>query len=60
MVTWEVITKRLELEKNAARAQNMIEQAPANIMMADLDFNIVGANPNSVTTLRSLNICYSC
>ena len=54
MVTWEVITEKLELEKSSAQKSSMIEGAPANIMFADLDGNITYLNPKSLETLKSL------
>jgi len=54
MVTWEVITKRLQLEAEQARIQSMVENAPTNILMADKDFNIIYVNPASLATLKTL------
>ena len=44
--------KRLELEQ--ARIKAMVENAPVNIMMADLDFNITYVNPASLKTLKKI------
>lgn len=44
--------KRLEME--SARVCAMIENAPINIMMADLDFNITYANPATFRTLKRI------
>lgn len=54
MVTWDVVTDKLELEKKSARMNSMIENAPVNILMADLDLNLVYMNPASRSTLTSL------
>lgn len=54
MVTWEVITEKLEKENELARIQSMIENAPINILMADLDFNLVYMNPASRQTLKTI------
>ena len=54
MVTWEVVTKKIEQEENLARVKSMMENAPINIMSADLNFNIQYMNPASVKTLRTL------
>ncbi|MGZ3742636.1 MAG: methyl-accepting chemotaxis protein [Pseudobdellovibrionaceae bacterium] len=54
MVTWSIVTEKLRLEEQASRMQSMMENAPINIMMADLDFNINYINPKSKETLKSL------
>ena len=48
------ITARKQVEAEAARASSMIENAPINIMVADLDFKIQYMNPASVRTLKSI------
>jgi methyl-accepting chemotaxis protein len=54
MVTWEVITAKLELEREMARIRNMMENAPTNVMFADTGGRIQYMNPASITTLRTL------
>ncbi len=54
MVTWEVVTQKLITESEMARVQSMMEQAPINVMMADLDFNVTYINPKSRETLKSI------
>ncbi len=54
MVTWDIVTKKLASEANLARTQSMVENAPINIMLADLDFNLVYMNPASRTTLKAI------
>jgi methyl-accepting chemotaxis protein len=54
MVTWSVVTAKLKLEAETNRTQQMIENAPINIMMADKDLNLVYMNPASVKTLRTV------
>jgi methyl-accepting chemotaxis protein len=54
MVTWEVVTDKLRLQSDQARIQAMVENAPINILMADMDLNITYANPASVKTLESI------
>ena len=54
MVTWSVITKELETKHKADRIQSMVENAPINIMMTDLDLNVTYLNPESEKTLRSI------
>lgn len=54
MVTWEVVTEKLRLEKAATEKNAIVENAPINIMLADTDGTIVYMNPASETTLRSV------
>lgn len=54
MVTWSVVTEKLELERAAAEKTALVENAPVNILLADIDLNIKYANPASVNTLRTL------
>ena len=60
MVTWEVITDKLKLQEAQARLQSMVENAPINIMMADLDLKIVFVNPASLKTLASIEHLLPC
>ncbi len=54
MVTWSVITERIQLEGEQSRLQSMMENSPVNTMMADKDLNIVYLNPASLRTLEKL------
>jgi len=54
MITWSVVTEKLKTEETAARVQSMMENAPINVMMCDLDFNITFVNPKSRETLKSI------
>ncbi len=54
MLTWDVITEKLALETNMARAQSMVDNAPINIMMADRDLKLVSINKASQQTLSRL------
>ncbi|HND86167.1 MAG TPA: methyl-accepting chemotaxis protein, partial [Pseudobdellovibrionaceae bacterium] len=54
MVSWEIVTKRLENEYNLARIQSMMENATVNLMAADLDLKLTYLNPKSRETLRKL------
>ncbi len=60
MVTWEVITEKVKLEQEAARAQSMVENAPINIMLADRDLTIRYVNPSSLATLRKIEHLLPC
>jgi methyl-accepting chemotaxis protein len=54
MVTWEVVTEKLRIENEMVRVQNMMENIPINVMMANEDFDLVYMNPASVKTLTPL------
>lgn len=54
MVTWEVVTEKLRTENEMARIYSMMENAPINVMCADIDGNITYLNPKSVDTLRGI------
>ena len=48
------ITARKQSEGDHARLSAMIDNAPINILMADIDMNIIFANPASFTQLEKL------
>ncbi|MFQ5506954.1 MAG: PAS domain-containing protein, partial [Planctomycetota bacterium] len=54
MVTWEVVTKKLKLEREMSRINNMMENAPVNVLFADKDLTIQYVNPASAETLKTL------
>ena len=54
MVTWEVVTEKLKTETEMARVMSMMENAPINVMCADLDLKIQYMNPASTKTLKTL------
>ncbi len=54
MVTWDVVTKQLVADEELARMKSMIENAPINIMTADLNLNLTYMNPKSRETLKRL------
>ncbi|MCA9472443.1 MAG: methyl-accepting chemotaxis protein [Nitrospirales bacterium] len=54
MVTWEVITEKLKTETEMARVNSMMENAPINVMCADLDLKIQYMNPASRKTLKTI------
>lgn len=55
MVTWDVITKKLEDQQEISRIQSMMENMPINVMMADIkDFTINYLNPESCKTLKTI------
>ena len=60
MVTWEVITKRVKLEEEAARVTSMMENMPINAMYADRDLVIRYQNPASRAKLKELEHLLPC
>jgi methyl-accepting chemotaxis protein len=54
MVTWELITEKLKLEQEAAVKANVVENTPANIIVADADFNITYINPQSLKAFKEI------
>ncbi len=54
MVTWEVVTEKLKSENEMTRVQNMMNNIPINVMMADRDFNLIYMNPASIKQLKAL------
>ncbi|PIP93829.1 MAG: chemotaxis protein [Bdellovibrio sp. CG12_big_fil_rev_8_21_14_0_65_39_13] len=55
MVTWEVITAKLTLESNMARAQQMVDKSPINTMMCTPDGELLYMNEQSKSTLKKLS-----
>lgn len=54
MVTWEIVSEKLKTENELARIYSMMENAPLNIMAADMDLKLVYLNPKSRQTLKTL------
>jgi methyl-accepting chemotaxis protein len=54
MLTWEVVTAKRRLEDEATKIRQMVDNAPANIMLCDADFVIRYMNEASKKTLQSL------
>ena len=54
MVSWEVVTEKIKAEQEMAKIYNMMENAPVNVIMCGLDFNINYVNPKSKQTLAKL------
>lgn len=53
MLSWDVITKKLEAEAEIGRIKSMMENMPVNVMMCDLEeFRITYLNPESLKTLK--------
>lgn len=54
MVTWEVVTEKLKSENEMVRIQNMMDNIPINVMLANRDFEVVYLNPASIRTLKQI------
>jgi methyl-accepting chemotaxis protein len=55
MLTWDVITQRLNDQQEIGRVQSMMDNMPINVMMADInDFTITYLNPESLKTLKKI------
>ncbi len=54
VVSWDIVTKKIEDETNLARIQSMMENAPVNIMATDLSWKIIYINPKSLETLKQI------
>lgn len=54
MVTWEVVTKKLEVENAMQKTQQMVDKSPVNTMMATPDGILTYMNENSTKTLKTL------
>ena len=54
MVVWEIITERVKEQNDTARVLSMMENAPINVIYADLDLKIQYMNPASTKTLQTL------
>lgn len=54
VVNWEEVSEQVRKEEEVTRMTSIVEQAPANIMFADRDYNITYVNPKSLETLREI------
>lgn len=54
MITWEVITEKLQLESEMSRISSMMENAPVNVIYCDREFNIKYMNSASYKTLEAI------
>lgn len=54
MITWDIVTKQVEQEDEMARIQNMMDNLPINVIMANRDSKIVYMNPATVRTLKTI------
>jgi len=54
MVSWSIVTEKVKMEQRNNLITALVENAPINIMVADLDLNITYLNPASQRTLNSI------
>lgn len=55
MLTWSVVTDRVNKERDTERLMRMLDDMPVNVMMADKDtFEVTYANKTSIDTLTTL------
>ncbi|MBX7232484.1 MAG: hypothetical protein K1X29_10400 [Bdellovibrionales bacterium] len=54
MVVWDVVTEKLRTQNEMARIYSMMENAPINVMCADISGTITYLNPKSLETLKSI------
>jgi len=54
MISWSVVTEKLELETKTAQVTSMMENSPTNVVYADKDLNVQYMNPASKKTLATL------
>ena len=54
MITWDIVTKKLETENSMVKFAAMTELSPINTLLADVDFNLVYMNEASARTLRKI------
>ncbi len=60
MLTWEVVTLKRQAETEQQRLQQMIENSPTPVILADKDFNITYMNPVSLDTLKKVEQYLPC
>jgi len=61
MLTWSVITDKVEAERLANQQQQMLDQLPVNVLLMEPEnFTITYANQTSLTTLRTLESLLPC
>ena len=55
MLTWSVVTDKLKAEADTLRQQQMLDQVPINVMIADLEeFKVGYVNENTRKTLKQI------
>ncbi len=54
VVSWEDVSRQIEMEAEQSRLFSMVENSPTRVMMADRSLKIIYVNPASLATLRKL------
>jgi methyl-accepting chemotaxis protein len=54
MISWSVVTEKMEMEKKTAQVMSMMKNSPTNVIYADKDLNVQFMNPASEKTLKTL------
>jgi methyl-accepting chemotaxis protein len=54
MVSWSLVTEKLQLETLSAQVNSMMENLPINVIFADKDMNVKYLNPASKKILKTL------
>lgn len=60
LVSWDVVTEKLRMEKETAKMLSILENTPTNIMVADTDLNLTYINPTSKENLNKLRQYLPC
>jgi methyl-accepting chemotaxis protein len=54
MISWSIVTEKLELETQNAQVMSMMKNSPTNVIYADKELNVQFMNPASEKTLKTL------
>ena len=54
MITWSLITEQLKIETEMSRVMSMMENAPINIMSADVDLKLQYLNPAAKNLMKKI------
>jgi methyl-accepting chemotaxis protein len=60
MINWELITHAEQVKQEQQRLQQMVENSPVQLILADRDLNVVYMNPASIKALRRLEHLLPC
>ncbi|MDA0691679.1 MAG: methyl-accepting chemotaxis protein [Nitrospinae bacterium] len=55
MVSWEIVTEKIEADNRMSRVAGMVENNPGNMMYADKDLNLQYVNPAGTKVLSGLS-----
>lgn len=61
MLTWQIVTEKVRIERETAKLMKMLNDMPINVMMLEPDdFTITYVNQTSIDTLRPLQSLLPC